>query len=158
MATFSPTLAVGATHAWGWIPDHRGFDAPTRWVRTARKARIGSSTSIVGKAGSSVVRLKCGPTIAAEAGDVRSILAYRSFSMNVMSPGPASPTGRAEWIGTLPSPMRRPRTRAASCSTVATTRDFLSSLKGMDEDGTEGAVARSGQPTDSVRLGRRGGW
>src|SRR4051794_8728423 len=54
--------------------------------------------------------------------------------MKVMSPGPASATRRAEWIGTVPSPTRRPRTRAASCSTVATTGDFLSSLKGADMD------------------------
>ena len=93
---------------------------------------IGSSTSITGRDLSAAVGLKWGPTIAADAGDVRSILAYRSFSMNVISPGPASPTGRAEWIETLPSPTRRPRTRAASCSTVATTRDFLSSMKGAD--------------------------
>ena len=76
--------------------------------------------------------LKCGPTIAADAGEPRSSLANRSFSMNVMSPGPASPTGRAERIETLPSPTKRPRTNAASCSTVATTGVFLSSLKGAD--------------------------
>ena len=52
---------------------------------------IGSSTSITGISG--LVARKCGPTIAAEAGDALRSLAYRSFSMNVMSPGPASPTG-----------------------------------------------------------------
>ncbi len=78
--------------------------------------------------------LKCGPTIAADAGEPRNSLANRSFSMNVMSPGPASPTGRAERIDTLPSPTKRPRTNSASCSTVATTGVFLSSLKGEDED------------------------
>src|ERR687893_1939158 len=132
MATLAPIRAVGATHACGWIPAHLGFSASPRWRRTARKAMIGSSTSITGRVRSAAVGLKWGPTIAADAGDVRSILAYRSFSMNVISPGPASPTGRAEWIETLPSPTRRPRTRAASCSTVATTRDFLSSMKGAD--------------------------
>ncbi len=77
---------------------------------------------------------KWGPTIAADAGEPRRSLANRSFSMNVISPGPASPTGRAERIETLPSPTNRPRTSSASCSTVATTSDFLSSLKGDDED------------------------
>ena len=90
------SFAVGATQAWGWTPFQRGFAAPPRWVRTARNARIGSSTSIIGTEVSTAVRLMCGPTIAAEAGEVRSILAYRSFSMKVMSPGLASPTGRAE--------------------------------------------------------------
>ena len=47
-----------------------------------------------------------GPTIAAEAGDAFRSRAYRSLSMNVMSPGPASSTGRAELIGTLPSPSK----------------------------------------------------
>ena len=78
--------------------------------------------------------VKCGPTIAAEAGEVRSCLANRSFSMKVMSPGPASATGRAERIATLPSPTNRPRTSSASCPTVATTSVFLSSLKGDGED------------------------
>ena len=77
-------------------------------------------------------RLKCGPTIAAEAGEVRSSLAYRSLSMNVMSPGPASPTGRAEWIESYHRPPGDREPRSASCSTVATTRIFLSSLKGED--------------------------
>ena len=35
---------------------------------------------------------------------------------------------------TVPSPTTRPRTSAASCSTVATKRGILSSLKGADED------------------------
>ncbi len=65
--------------------------------------------------------LKCGPTIAAEAGEVFRSLANRSLSMNVISPGPASATVRAERIETEPSPTRRPRTSAANCSTVATT-------------------------------------
>ena len=81
---------------------------------------IGSSTSIIGISGRAA-GLKCGPTIAAEAGEALSSLAYRSFSMKVMSPGPASSTGRAELIGTVPSPSSRPRTRAASCPTVAAT-------------------------------------
>ena len=78
--------------------------------------------------------VKWGPTIAAEAGELRSCLAYRSLSMNVISPGPASPTGRAERIATFPSPTKRPRTSSASCPTVATTRFFLSSLKGVGGD------------------------
>ena len=78
--------------------------------------------------------VKWGPTIAAEAGELRSCFAYRSLSMNVISPGPASPTGRADWIATLPSPTKRPRTSSASCPTVATTRFFLSSLKGVGGD------------------------
>ena len=48
-----------------------------------------------------------------EAGEPRKSLANRSFSMKVMSPGPASPTGRAERMDTLPSPTNRPRTKAA---------------------------------------------
>src|SRR5208283_3566808 len=118
------------------MPVQRGGCSPERWLRTATNAEIGSSTSMTAR--SSLIEgrlwLKWGPTIAAEAGELRKSLAYRSLSIKVISPGPASATGRAERIETLPSPTRRPRTKAASCSTVATTGDFLSSLKGADMD------------------------
>ena len=48
----------------------------------------------------------------------------------------------AAWIATLPSPTSRPRTSAASCSTVATTFVVLSSLKGA---GGPEAIARVGR-------------
>ena len=67
-----------------------------RSMRTERPIRI------TGSRWSAVEVLKCGPTIAAEAGDVRSIFTYRSSSMKVISPGPASPTGRAAVRGPIP--------------------------------------------------------
>src|SRR5512135_173102 len=142
----------------GWTPTQRGLVPPPRWRRTVRKARIGSSTSIIGSAGVAAACLKCGPTIAADAGDVRNSFAYRSFSMKVISPGPASATGLADWIETFPSPTRRPRTRAASSPTVATTCDSLSSLKGMDgRRDLEGSPRRSNQRI-GVPSCRRSGW
>ena len=53
------------------MPVQRGLGAPIKWVRTARNADIGSSTSMTAKSGSISCRprLKCGPTIAAEAGE-----------------------------------------------------------------------------------------
>ena len=50
--------------------------SPFRWVRTARNAAIGSSTSMTARLSPASCgrRLKCGPTIAAEAGEVRQQL------------------------------------------------------------------------------------
>ncbi len=93
------------------MPVQRVFCSPIKWVRTARNADIGSSTSMTARLCSSSrrpeteMRARRSPPTPAMP---RKSLAKRSFSMNVMSPGPASPTGRAERIDTLPSPTKRP--------------------------------------------------
>ena len=63
--------------------------------------------------------------------------------MNVMSPGPASPTGRAERIATLPSPTKPTANQCRQLFHRCDHRVFLSSLKGEDENQDVAAVGVS---------------
>ena len=76
------------------------------------------------------LRLKCGPTIAAEAGDARSSLMNRSLSMNVMSPGPASATVRRRANGQASVSYQAAANERRQLFDCRNHRLVLSSLKG----------------------------
>ena len=81
-------------------PSSAGCCSPERWLRTATKAAIGSSTSMTARSSliAGRLRLKCGPTIAAEAGEVRKQLGVPLVldEGDVAGPGLAHRSSRAD--------------------------------------------------------------